>query len=204
VVPAECPQGYFCPSGTGFAGEHPCPAGTYGPASVPGGLRTSFETGCELCTNGSYCLSSATVPLPCPQGFFCPAGTDSFYRYPCPLGTYGAATNLDRAEECTDCPAGHYCPAGDHSVATVSPLPCPPGTYNPLMAAGSEHNCIPCPAGTTCPASAQIAVTDPCGEGHYCPRRTVTNTQYPCPPGTFTGSTNLTSAEECTTCPPGA
>ena len=25
-----CPQGYYCPAGTEFAQQYPCPSGTYG------------------------------------------------------------------------------------------------------------------------------------------------------------------------------
>ncbi len=36
--------------------------------------------------------------------------------------------------------------------------------------------------------------------GYYCPNGTITNDQFPCPPGTYTGFTNLTAAEECDAC----
>ena len=39
--------------------------------------------------------------------------------------------------------------------------------------------------------------------GHYCPEGTITDDQFPCLPGTFTGLTNLTSADECEACPQG-
>ena len=98
---------------------------------------------------------------------------------------------------------GHYCPDGHNTHPSVSPLPCPGGTYNPHEGAGLEVDCIPCPAGRSCPGTGRND-TLACEEGHYCPRGTVQSSQYPCPPGTFTGSSALGAAEECTACPPGA
>lgn len=200
--PQPCVRGYYCPAGTKFGDEFPCPAGTYSPETVSG-VRDSVSTGCLLCTNGSYCLQGFTVPLPCPRGFYCPAGTDHQHRFPCPLGTFGDGTGFEEAGQCPQCPPGHYCPSGNQGSAPVSALPCPGGTYNPLPGTGSEHNCLQCPAGMSCPNTEQVAAVDPCAEGYYCPLGTVTAMQFPCPPGTFTGSTNLTAAEECTICPAG-
>lgn len=42
-----------------------------------------------------------------------------------------------------------------------------------------------------------------CSAGHYCPIRTEYSTQYPCPAGSFTTATTVTSAAGCTQCPAG-
>jgi hypothetical protein len=48
-----CPKGFYCPSGTTFSNEYPCPAGTYGAST---GLTAASGTGgCTSCTNGYYC-----------------------------------------------------------------------------------------------------------------------------------------------------
>jgi hypothetical protein len=39
--------------------------------------------------------------------------------------------------------------------------------------------------------------------GYFCPAGTIVQDQFPCPPGSYTNSTNLTSADECSTCPLG-
>ena len=39
--------------------------------------------------------------------------------------------------------------------------------------------------------------------GHYCPRGTLSPTQFPCEEGTWTNLTNLISQEECYICPKG-
>lgn len=39
--------------------------------------------------------------------------------------------------------------------------------------------------------------------GHYCPRGTMSPTQFPCVEGTWTNLTNLISQEECYVCPKG-
>jgi len=39
--------------------------------------------------------------------------------------------------------------------------------------------------------------------GYFCPNRTITNDQFPCPPGTFSDRTDLTTADECDACPEG-
>ena len=51
----SCPQGYFCPNGTG-ANHQPCPTGSYGNTT---GLRAAIE--CTPCDPGHYCLCEYLV-----------------------------------------------------------------------------------------------------------------------------------------------
>lgn len=53
----------------------------------------------------------------------------------------------------------------------------------------------------SCPIPGLILPNDTCSQGHYCPNGTIIFDQFPCPPGTFTGSSNLTAPEECSSCP---
>ena len=39
--------------------------------------------------------------------------------------------------------------------------------------------------------------------GYYCPNGTIADDQYPCPPGSYSGRIDLTSADECDMCPQG-
>ena len=52
-----------------------------------------------------------------------------------------------------------------------------------------------CPAGFMCGAEATVAPT-PCPVGHFCPEGT--SIARPCLPGSYSSSTSLTSASECT------
>ena len=197
---SACPAGHYCPEATKYSNEFPCPAGTYGPNTT----ETSEASACVICAEGYYCpRGSPGLINRCPPGYFCPVGTEAGTRFACPLGTYSSQVGLTTASQCIDCPAGHYCPDGTSGQASVAPLPCPPGSYNPYTRAGHILNCQPCSAGFSCPRAGQINVTDSCLEGYYCPNGTITKTQFPCPPGSYTNSTNLTRPEDCTPCPRG-
>ncbi|EGD79005.1 hypothetical protein PTSG_01976 [Salpingoeca rosetta] len=200
TTPTACPAGYYCPAGTGRIDLQPCPAGYY---ALSGGSKESLDTGCTLCPEGYYCPQASVNPIICPQGYFCPTGTEEGTQNSCPSGTYGATVGFSDASNCTICPIGYYCPDGHNTHPSVSPLPCPGGTYNPFTGAGLEVDCIPCPSGRSCSGTGRNN-TNPCEQGHYCPRGTVTSTQYPCPPGTYTDSTSLGAAEECSPCPAGS
>ena len=43
----------------------------------------------------------------------------------------------------------------------------------------------------------------PCGQGYYCPLMSSSPDQYPCPPGTFSSSSSLSDASQCTNCTAG-
>jgi hypothetical protein len=106
--PMPCLPGYYCPSGTQFSAQYPCPNGTFNPNTH---LKDSSE--CQLCTGGMYC-DAPGLPGPagqCLGGYYCTLGAWS----PTPVdGTTGDI-----------CEMGGYCPPGSN-VTTQ----CPPGTYN--------------------------------------------------------------------------
>ncbi|XP_063274104.1 uncharacterized protein LOC134561220 [Prinia subflava] len=106
--------------------------------SLPG-LRGSAERFCRLCAAGTFRsdpLISAPCQ-PCPAGFTCPPGSDSYQQQPCPHG--------------------HYCPA-----LSPAPLPCPPGTHRSSHSAKHPGDCQACPAGTFNHLPGQAACF-PCG-----------------------------------------
>ncbi|CAH1797038.1 unnamed protein product, partial [Owenia fusiformis] len=107
--PLECPSGHFCPNGTKFALEFPCPAGTFNNVT-----QLKAEAECLPCTGGQYCETTGlTNPTgPCLEGYYC---------------TLGAAIQnpLDNVTGSV-CPPGSYCEGG-----SPSPTPCPAGTYTP-------------------------------------------------------------------------
>ena len=45
VNPTICPMGYYCPEGTKFAEEFPCPEGTFNNDT---GTRTFYQTALEF------------------------------------------------------------------------------------------------------------------------------------------------------------
>lgn len=45
----------------------------------------------------------------CPEGYYCPNGTEYSTQYGCPPGTYSPATKLTSSQDCLPCPTGKYC-----------------------------------------------------------------------------------------------
>lgn len=91
----ECPQGHYCPAGTKYATEFPCPLGTFlnrtkgeqAPDCIPcigkfvcdtAGLSNPWR----LCSSGYYCRQGVNTTTPragvkgdqCPKGRYCPEG----------------------------------------------------------------------------------------------------------------------------------
>ncbi|KDO27716.1 hypothetical protein SPRG_22196, partial [Saprolegnia parasitica CBS 223.65] len=192
VSMASCPPGFYCPVGTSYSSAFPCPAGQYNPNPNAGSSMA-----CVNCPAGSYCPAGSPLPAICPSGSFCPAGTQSATQYLCPAGTFGGNnTGIVSGSQCIPCTVGNYCPPG-----SVSPTPCPAGRYNPSTSASGLYECLLCPQGMSCPHVGQIAVTDPCAPGHYCPVGTVSAISYPCPAGTYTDAISLVRINDCTICP---
>lgn len=197
--PFVCPQGHYCPLGTKFPNQFPCPAGTYNPNVN----QTSRSLACLPCTTGNYCVAGSIQPTLCPPGYYCPAGTGARTQFACHAGTYNDVFGLKNYTECKACPPGSYCPDGSLTEPTVTPIPCPAGTYNPNWNVGFLLNCIPCTAGYFCPQAGQVNATDYCYEGYYCPNGTIAGHQFPCPPGTYGDRAGLTLPDECLICPQG-
>ena len=193
-VSLQCPQGHYCPEGTETEFEYPCPDGTY---STTFGLERSDQ--CLPCPEGRYCRGGDGIGGQiCTRGHYCPIGVSQ--PVACPPGMFTEETGSIDVFSCKMCPAGYYCLEG-----TDSPMPCPVGTFNPLLGQASLNCCQPCRAGMAC---SEIALTQPnelCAAGHYCPSGSFksNNSNHTCPAGTYTHFHNLTSARECTVCPPG-
>ena len=192
-----CPQGYYCPNGTKFAEEYPCPIGTFN--NITGRTKESECTPClggfycgrpglvypeTPCNAGYYCKQGAKTSTPiqgeeanvCPHGHFCPKQTAEPEK--CREGKLGMTTKLERADQCSDCPEGFYCPT--------------PGQYNTTLK---------CDKGFYCPNGSSLATQVECPNGAYCP----TGSPEPklCPHGTFSNQTQLHNETQCTKCLPG-
>lgn len=170
-----CPQGTYCPEGTGPA-PLPCPPGEFN--SISG------QEACFTCTPGKYCVDGIN-PVDCPQGFFCPSGTGIVWQV-CPAGTYGNNVGFSQVSECTQCDGGQYC--GTTNLTAPSG-PCDAGYY---CNSGSD---------SSQPSNFTSGDAGPCPVGHYCESGTQVPT--PCPIGTFGNETLLQAASDCTDCTPG-
>ncbi|XP_021231890.1 zonadhesin-like isoform X5 [Numida meleagris] len=155
AVPSMCPAGYYCPEGSSTYNSpeqlcvfpYYCPLGSARPLPCEGGYmalsspgpRDSFEKFCRICDAGSYRNDSfISAPCqPCPAGFICPQGSETYHKKPCPIG--------------------YYCPS-----LTSAPLPCPPGTRGSSNLAKHIEDCQACPAGTFNHLPAQASCF-PCG-----------------------------------------
>ena len=175
-----CPPGYYCPNGTAFAFQYPCPPGTFSNVS---GLSSSLE--CTLCLPGQFCAESGLVEPngPCYAGYVCDTGSNS------PTPQY------------SPCPIGHYCPDG-----TYDPIPCPMGTFSPDILNRREEDCTLCSPGYYCTGEGAVNATNlPCSDGYICiggafsPTPVDNITGYACPAGHFCTNTSFLEQQ----CPPG-
>ncbi|MES1909505.1 MAG: hypothetical protein MHM6MM_002234 [Cercozoa sp. M6MM] len=164
-----------CPTG------HACPLGTVSPVPCTAGRYQSAQgqSLCLACPAGQVCAAGSVTPTSCTAGYYCPASTAPGDEVPCPIGRFSTATDLGDAGECTACEAGSYCSIAGATSATGS-----------------------CSAGYFCPAGSSTATAEECPQGHYCP--TGSSSATPCPIGRYSGSTQLTSAAECTMCDGGS
>lgn len=207
VIAKECPEGFYCPTGTKSSREFPCPVGTY---SNTTGLENVTE--CRLCPQGYYCegenitsptgkcsagfycVLGATTPTPvlsvrggpCPQGTYCPEG--SGYPNPCPKGTYGDRDKLPSENDCVWCPPGEFC---SHSGLTAPNGSCLAGYY--CSNRSQEANPVECPAGSYCPTHSYMPIL--CPAGTYNPHSQATNISscLACDPGKYCNDTGLAS-----------
>ena len=192
-----CPTGYYCPTGTQYAFQYPCPAGKYNDLT---GQDDEYD--CKVCEPGYYCPQAASYMIACEPGTYNPFSSgvsiqscfECLPGYACPLAAMTNSTHYP-------CEDGHYCPPG---TVWTKDYPCPAGKYTLLTNLSREEDCEICPPGQACPLGCGIdEPLQDCSVGHFCPAGTKYPAQYDCPPGTYTDQTNLTASGECSTCPPG-
>lgn len=93
-----------------------------------GRFATSYMLHGSLSHTGSYCAVGSKEPIKCPVGFYCPAGTEHEFQYPCPQGTYGKSEGATSADACQPCEGGQLCYApGTGITGSNAMAPCPPG-----------------------------------------------------------------------------
>ncbi|XP_070551430.1 uncharacterized protein [Ptychodera flava] len=155
--PEPCAPGHYCPEGTQYPEQFPCPAGSYS-------NLTNLESfsDCYECTKGYFCLEGSTEPTDlCPTGHYCPPGTQWDTQYPCRAGTFSNREGNVRWEVCEPCTEGHYCPQG-----SSLPTPCPAGTFRDELEGETLEECHNCTAGYYCNGTGN-GDPRPCSKGYY-------------------------------------
>ena len=214
----NCTMGSFCPKGSTW--PVPCPAGTYGDA-----INLEKASHCIGCEAGWACQSPGTVFTtrePCQPGHYCPLKSDSARKQACVEGKYAPKSRNENFEVCVNCPKykycagatggaqkrpidceeGHFCRSGTSETNHKTQL-CSPGTFSNNTHIRSREECTKCPSGFACNKAGLTKPSGPCSKGHYCPEGTKLATDNPCPAGTWSPRTNLTSEVECELCPTG-
>ncbi|XP_019743139.1 signal peptide, CUB and EGF-like domain-containing protein 3 [Hippocampus comes] len=173
-----CPDGHYCPTGTGYLYSNPCQAGQY--RSTASGHSGEV---CVSCPSRYFCDGAGVhTPSLCPQGFYCPEGSSTAQT--CPEGSYGSRSALSDESECSLCGAGWHC----DGVGLTKPSGiCKGGFY--------------CKGGAKSATPLDGKTGGLCPPGSYCPP--ASSSPIPCPPGTFSNSFGLGRPEDCVSCPPG-
>lgn len=176
----DCPPGFYCPNSLSSAKIVECPSGFYcdGQAYTADGSGTGTYT----CTDGHYCPSGSSHPIPCTPGSYC-AGTglqaptgDCDQGYYCLEGSNTATPTGGAVGD--QCPAGSYCPTG-----SAINIECPVDTYNPAVGGIDSTACQACDAGKRCLSRGMSAVGDDCPAGYYCTQSPFE--QRPCEEGNY-------------------
>ncbi|KAI0228982.1 hypothetical protein LSAT2_020565, partial [Lamellibrachia satsuma] len=144
---------------------------------------------CKTCPAGFFCDNTfAPVVLfndsHCPEGYYCPLGTEYATQFRCPRGTFANYTGLQNVSDCQPCPGGFYC---DEEAQVSYSKVCPAGFYCRQYASSATPN--------------QGQDADVCPSGHYCPAGTAEPEK--CPPGTFSSATGLSDVDQCLNCTQG-
>ena len=213
----QCGLGNYC-IGQGQIVQTPCAEGYYNDLSEE-------ASECHKCLGGYKCTGTGTVdPVICAIGYYSDEGaadcTQCEKGYYCPVTGISAATKLSSYQclagmlcvdtdygltvypdlESNACPAGSYCP-----IAAIAPIGCPKGTYNPVAGRGSLADCLPTiPGYYTDTVGSTGYSSNTCTAGYFCLSMSSTATQYPCPPGTYSGNVAAASPLECVPCPSGS
>ena len=211
-----CEPGYYCPPGTTFSTEFPCPAGKYSDSDH---IRDAEE--CVLCPAGFTCEEASTSSdiTACAAGNVCPEGSSLSSVSSCPTGTYdGNSGGLTTIDECLNCTVGHYC--DQEGMTTADLAECTAGTHQNQTGLSS---CETCEAGWYCPGTGNVQATkcgagywsdagasacNDCEAGYYCESETETvhsMLSRPCEAGTYCDANTMVAPDRLTdACPIGS
>ena len=173
--------GYYCRSGAYVATpEQITPVGV----NLWRNMTNCTCPTCD-CSPGIFNFSNAG---PCPQGYYCPVGTDE--PIPCPRGTFSNRSKLQSESQCYNCTPGSFC--GEKNLTKPSGL-CRAGYYCPIGSSRSDW--ISCPIGQYCVEGSKEPTN--CPSGTY---RNITNGKnktsdcWPCPGGKYCGTPGLSKS----------
>ncbi|KAM9734328.1 uncharacterized protein ACNS7B_016072 [Menidia menidia] len=221
-----CPAGSYCPGrdntseGVSIACSpgNKCPPGSYRQIPCLPGTYQSLagQEDCVDCPAGFFCAGSENsgthTPMLCPEGHYCPPGTQTGFAFPCPAGSFSGQMGLSNKSDCEPCAPGWYCSSSGLAAPTgvcspgylciqgsVSPQPeegptgrrCSTGSYCPQ---GARYM-VPCPPGTfnSLEGAVSIEVCQPCLPGYYCARGGLSSPSGPCSPGFYCRSGSKTA-----------
>lgn len=133
--PKDCLEGHYCPPGTKYSDQFPCPMGYYNDAksgkSPNACLHCGFNKYCPdvgliapvQCPAGTYNSETTTAAYctPCDAGYYCSQLAGFDYKLPCNKGFYSPKG----AKECEPCPVGTFCPNEATSADDLKNQLCP-------------------------------------------------------------------------------
>ena len=155
-------------------------------------VNYTHAVSCLSCEEGFYC-EVLGVSMPCPKGYYCPAGTVS--PIPCPVGTYSKQVKLSSQEQCLSCPGGKFCNqlalSYEGSGDCAAGFFCFQGAEKARPGLQSNSSC-------ECGGNNNMTIGGICPRGHYCPTGSIN--PIPCQAGTFS---SREGANECQICPAG-
>jgi hypothetical protein len=204
---SRCPEGQYCPS-TGLTAGVNCSAGTHMPATGSSNEKSCIpcspgqfnhqpgRAACNACPGGSYSEDVGfTRCTDCSAGGYCPeaeggASSRLVYKY-CPRGTWNNQRGSISNASCTSCPVGKASSREGANSASTCQL-CRTGTVAPVDGMTECNFCSP----GKYQDSEGATGCEQCDGGSYCQKGATA--PLPCPRGTYSAETNLTSPSECT------
>jgi hypothetical protein len=182
---ACAPGQYITPGGSPSC--TPCVPGTF--QSQPA------QTSCPMCSPGRSSLSGWTTCVDCAIGKYSSQNTSGICAL-CPTGRFQA---LEGQGSCSPCAVGTFgLLTGQSSPASCAQ--CPPGTQNPVAGSNQVNACVPCPSGSASSSPGQ-ALCALCAPGFY-QADPGTLQCLPCPADTYQPRYNVTTLDQCRSCPP--
>lgn len=195
-----CSKGHYCPIGTEYSEQYPCPAGTYTEST---GLASYI--GCTSTELGYYSTigSTSTDRVLCPRGHYCPVSSPFSHGNPCSAGKFVWTLGSDDSNDCGSCTAGKYCVRG----ASYESGRCSQGFYCPAGSSFPDDETNACAAGKFMAYFNATSSSDcvDCPPGSFCVKSSAH--PLPCPPGYYSTSAGASSCTQCSAgyyCPTGS
>jgi hypothetical protein len=184
-IQTTCNAGYFCPEGTSIPMK--CARGYYSSAN---------SASCSECGSGDYCPDEGmSSGLGCDSTKICTANADTDYPSVKPTAcTYGEYAT---GNTCQPCPAGNWCWPRALGISSISSTLCNEG----FVCQGGSDSPTPFWGGVVYDTdSTFLTYNGRSAVGYYSDTTLGTDTNHPCPPGSFQ---NSEGSSLCISCPRG-